>query len=319
VIDAVLSPYDLTDRSPAAMAAFQFAGSLVTLLPTEASDSSSERERFEAACRTIPRYRELMEVWRWSAELWSAGVIGSVWNGEDAATDVARAGQRMAADPALAALALDAESLADPRATLGALTRDLHKGGSDPAVSVPVTAGLDAFAARHALCAIRPEAASHAQKAEARLGRRLFSFIAPAVIQSETERLLDARNRLRVELDELRETVAACIEGRTDQQAVREAARLYAAAFETEREHLTRIEDPDDVRVVTAMMSVTATAAPADAAMRSARALASRLSRPPAPSAQAALALRDEPAGETVSLMLKVISRDTPARPNARS
>lgn len=309
MIDAVLSPYDLTDRSPAAMAAFQFAQSLVTLLPTEASGAASERERFDAACRTIPRYRELMEVWGWSAELWSAGVIGSIWNGEDAAADVARASVRMAADPMLSPFALEAEALEDPRATLGALTRDLHKGGSDPAVSVPVTTGLDLFAARHRLCVVRPEPASHAQKAEARLGRRLFAFIAPAIIQCEPERLIECRDRLEAELSELREAMDGCLAGRLDEPAVREAARVYAAAFETERETLSRTDDPDDVRVVIATMSITASAAPADTAMRSARAVTARVSRGAARSAPGGLALREEAAGETVSLTLKVVSR----------
>jgi hypothetical protein len=56
----VASPYHLTTREPAAMAALLLARQVVTLLPTPLEGAGSSREAM-AAARCVPTYRALVE------------------------------------------------------------------------------------------------------------------------------------------------------------------------------------------------------------------------------------------------------------------
>lgn len=326
----LISPYHITSREPPAMVGLLLAERAVTILPAfgagrEGPAGGDERERFEAACRSVRRYRELMDAWRWSGPLWSEGALASTWGGMDAATEVRRAHRRVLQDERFAPLRgfMREQMFDDEWGFLGALTTDLLKGGADPAVSVPLTAGMDAFAARHGLACVRPEPVSLTQRSEARLARRLFAFVVPALLEGEGERLAEARQRLAPELDDLRAALAHAERDPDDPEPVRAAARIYTQAFETEREALTRIEDPADLRVVVGLVSVTGVALPADAALLSGASAARRVtaadararsarapSTPAHPPPPAALALPEPPpAGEAVSLIVKVVSR----------
>lgn len=290
------------------MAGLLLAGRSVTLLPAcgDAGDPR-ERERFEEACRGVRRYRELMEGWGWSMPLWRAGVIGSMWDGEDAGEDVREARERVRCEERFEALrSFLRETPEDALDELARIAVDLIKGGSDPGVSVPMAAGLDAFAARHGLFVIRPEASSVAQKGETRLGARRFAFLVPVLLEGEGERVVEARTRLAPELDELREMVERAWDGRADEGALRDASRVYAQAFETERSAITRVDDPADERVVVGLVSVTGLELPSDAALR-ASAHAARVAS--GRRGGSGVAVAPALGGRVRTLVVKVVSR----------
>ena len=192
-MDIVVSPYHLTTREAPAMAALQVASRVVTMMPTPFSGVS--RRDVEGAARTAPRYREFMASWRWSGPLWEAGVIAPHHEGFDAAEHVRLAFDRIAADARYAPLRplMKPHVFESEREYLQAVAGDVLKGGPDPAITVPVAAGIDRFAARHGLAVARAHPTSISQRAEARLGERLLALAIPALTQASADRILALR------------------------------------------------------------------------------------------------------------------------------
>jgi hypothetical protein len=279
-----VSPYHLTTREPAAAAALLLGGSIVTMLPGREGGPAGgtldgPAEAAGAAAR-VPRYLDFMQSWRWTVPLWHAGVIGAAWCGEDASGDVRGVCEAIAADEGLACLRgfLRPELLESGERYLEAVSRDVLKGGPDPGVSVPVAAGMDRFAGRHGMMVFRSEPTSVAQRAEERLGERVFSVAVPVLLQASAERYLLARELLGEELEDLRAELAGAAEGalagrRNGSVAgLASAARAYAAAFEAERGELLsgpKSDDEEDVRAVEGMVVLTGVVLPGDAALTS--------------------------------------------------
>jgi hypothetical protein len=263
-MDLVLSPYHLTTREPAAMASLLLADSVVTLLPVPFAGETYEDVR--RASRTSPKYMRFMESWEWSSELWREGAIASTYAGDDPADDAREVHRLLRQDPRFRPLRpiLRETLYADESSYLDLVASDLLKGGPDPGISVPVAAGLDRFASRHALAVVRSEAVSVAQRAEARLGRRLFAIGVPVLLQASGDRILDAREALAPELGLLRDAFDAHL---GDESDLRDAGRDYARAFERARDAL--LASDDEVRAVEGAVSLTGVALPADAALRS--------------------------------------------------
>ncbi|MFT5424421.1 MAG: hypothetical protein ACI89L_002216 [Phycisphaerales bacterium] len=264
-----LSPYHLTTREPAAMAAIQLAERLVTLIPTPAA--MGDPVAVQAAAEHVPRFVELIETWRWSSPLWDAGLIASGFEGDDARADVSEVYSEIQTDPGLADLCamLPTRGPGTDEAQLDAIARDLLRAGPDPTISIPVAAGLDRFGARHGLIAVRASGHSMAQRAEASLSTSRFRCAIPVLTQASAPRLLELRAALLPELEELRAAIrAVMIEECTDE--VRQAAAAYTDAFEREREDLLRTEDDDTKpKVRCEMVVIEGVELPLDAVLRS--------------------------------------------------
>ncbi|MBC7833890.1 MAG: hypothetical protein H7Y88_02170, partial [Phycisphaerales bacterium] len=191
-----LSPYHLTTGELPAVVAAVLGDRVITLMP-EPFEGTSKAEVAAAVARS-PRYLRLMEAWRWSMPLWRSGLIASSLNGEGVAEAVFGELARIASSPGLDALRayMRPGVFAQQDSYLEAVATDLLKGGPDPAIGVPVSAGLDAFAAEHGLAVMRSgggagsdvmgrePAPSMAQRAEASLGRGLFACAIPVPVRA---------------------------------------------------------------------------------------------------------------------------------------
>lgn len=287
---AALSPYHITTREPAAMVGLQLCSGCVTLVPAPA-DAAGQTTRggFQRAAETVPNYLQLVDRWRWSLPFFREGVLTGRFNDDDAAADVREACDRIRNDDTLRPLRpLMREDLFATDDGFGRflelVSRDLLRGGPDPALSVPVAAAVDAFASRHALPVLRSEPASLAQRAEAQSGERAFSVTCPVLVQCSAERVLDMREVLAEPLAQLRDAIDAALDSldtgeELDADALAEAADRYHDAFEDERDFLTESEGDDEPRVVAGLASVAAWSVPADVVLRSSAAAARMLGR----------------------------------------
>ena len=185
-----------------------------TYLPVPGAGES--RDDIRAALRMSPRYERLLESWRWSVPLWRAGVIASRLEpstpAADPAIEIAGATARIESAPPFKVVAGflhkqmfragDTATLSLGPRPLDAVSADLLKGGPDPGISVPIVAGLDQFAGRHGLVAVRSGgvgqrrggvASSLAQRAEERLAPTLLTVAVPVLSQCGANTLLAAR------------------------------------------------------------------------------------------------------------------------------
>lgn len=288
----VVSPYHLTSREPAAMAALLLAREVVTVLPTSLTGDTDNDAQLTA--RGVPSYVEFMSSWAWSMPLWEDGVVSSQFAGDDAAADIHTACARLDEEDALADLRalVHVRRFGEATAELDAIARDVLKAGPDPAVSLPVAAAMDTFAARYDLAAVRAHPQSVAQKAEARLASPVCAVAVPVFIQASGERLVEARITLDDALEPLRDALDAAMSAaqstdgvgpipeRTEAD-VRAAADRYAEAWALERAELMRPEeDEDEPRIREATVMLSAALLPTDAVLRSSLVAARRYTRP---------------------------------------
>ena len=268
----VVSPYHITTREPASMVAFQLADRVTTLLLAPIADRvgvAVDPETFRRAFSRSGVYRRYLDSWAWARPLFDEGLVVSVLDGADPVEDVLGVCARIASDASLDALTrfMRPGVFEDDRVYLQAASADVLKAGPDPGVSIPIAAGLDAFAAARGLLVARSAPASVAQKAETRLGRRVFRVTIPVVLQGSADRVLLAR----VLLDEARRDLLAAIAGAFENGTdPRTAAARYAARFEAERGEICSPPAPheeDEVRVVTGEVSVEGVVLPVDAVL----------------------------------------------------
>lgn len=264
-----LSPYHLTTRELPAMTALQLASSVITFMPGVMAGVGSHAGRFERLARGSHRYSRVVESWGWSTPLWEAGVIESGLPDDDASTDMRVAWERCTRDDRYAPLRpfLKGHLLEDQSRWIEAAAADVLKGGPDPAITVPLTAGLDRFAARNRLAVVRPKPTSIAQHAEAALATPIASVVLPVLVQASAERILLMRDTLRVELGDLRHALADASVGR--ESSLRTAARAYAESFAAAEPELHADQARDEVRVIAAPISLAIVRLPADAVLRS--------------------------------------------------
>jgi hypothetical protein len=273
-----VSPYHLTTKEPAATAAFLLAGSVVTMLP---APFNGDRRHAEALSARIPKYLDFIQSWRWTVPLWNAGVVSAAVGGEDAVEDVRAVCARIADDARFSPLRplMRPELFDTEESYLESVARDLLKAGPDPAITVPVAAGMDRFSIRCGLVPARSDPLSVVQRAEERLGRRAFAIALPVLLQASGERLLRARELLAPELDELRSALAAFADEGVDmtpaelveaQGTLAVAARAYANAFESARDELLCPQGEDeDVRPIEGTVAITGLVLPGDAVLTS--------------------------------------------------
>jgi hypothetical protein len=243
-----ISPYSLCSQDAAAMAGVLLADPALTFLPRSLEVSAASRERAIGSAG----YQRVMEAVAWATPLVGAGVLATSVGGEDAGADFELARRRVFDDPGLATLRRFVETRAEPdeSVALERLASDLTRSGPDPSISVPLAGALDSFAARHGYAVVRVDGPSLAQQAERASERRLFACSVPVLVQASPERLLETRRRLEAELADLRAAAEDCLDGLADEAAVREAAAVYARAFDAQRPHIERAEDDADLPAV---------------------------------------------------------------------
>lgn len=229
---AAVNPYHLTTQEPAAVAALLLAERIVTLMPAPAAGRS--REQVAEAVERSPSYLRLMESWRWSIPLWKEGLIGSTVEGERAEADVAEACEAVWREESLSALRglMHEERRREDEEFLEGLCADMLRAGPDPSFALPVAAGLDRFAARHGLVAFRSQTASVAQRAEARLSRRVFAMVMPVPRDATAARIQRWRGRGEGAIEEARAAIGAAFDAAEcgDSEAERAASSRVVCA-----------------------------------------------------------------------------------------
>jgi len=307
-VKLVVSPYHVTLQELPVMAAVLLGSRLVTYLPVpEGIDRASVRR----VMGTSPRYLRLLESWRWAAPLFRAGVMSSLdaspggaqvsAPGADPLVSVRRADERLRDDARFGELKSfhHASLFAPERAYLDKVSSDMLKAGPDPGVSVPIVAGLDAFAASRSFVSVRsggavtPRAGSAgpslAQRAESVLGESLLSFSMPILSAADGGVILDVREELHQELEQIRDALSEAIReaanesrGPRDdastepstagglpasvQTEVREAAAQYARAFEVIARDMLGADDGRGRRITGTTVSVVCKRMSVDAA-----------------------------------------------------
>jgi hypothetical protein len=269
-----LSPYLFTSRELAAIASIQIADRVVTILPGASSRAGSER-----AAEVLPRYRKLVASWAWAEPLLAAGAVAPAWDGDDPMAGVRAVCEEVAEEPAWLALRpLMRPALFEREEdTLEVIAADLLKGGPDPGLLIPISAAIDRFAADHGIASARSGRASVAQRAEQRMGTKLFAVALPLLAQAEPERLVEAREVLGPGLAALRNELAGAAEavafdgpGAVDaglRGRVEAAARAHESRFAASEAALARCDDGLDLAVRISTVSVTAHALPVDAVL----------------------------------------------------
>lgn len=274
-MNVLVSPYHMTTREPAAMASLTLAERVVTALPTPGGVPT--REAVTTAARRVTVYADLMHLWEWATPLFDAGVCGTAFEGEDPLSELAGVTRTIEGDDRFAELRPFMRAVLEEAGDdlLRAICRDVIRAGPDPAILVPLTAGLDRFAHRFDLVAARSAVRSRAERYESSLASPVLRFALPVILQGPAERVIECRMRLADELDALR----AAIEFQDD-AGTRAAAEAFGVGIERERAELTRMEDPVEPRVVIGLVSVALAELPVDAVLTaSALAAASVLGR----------------------------------------
>lgn len=279
-MDLAISPYHLTTREPAAMAAMLLGARVFTILPVPADGVSKPSVR--RAMHDCPRYARLLESWRWSGPLWRGGVVRSTLEGKDAMGEARAADAGIAREPQWQPLRRFQHDglFGAGQAALDLVCADLLKGGPDPGICVPLVAGLDRFAAAHGLMAVRSggeqvrsgRPPSLAQRAEALMGTPVFSAAVPVLTAAGGEVLARAREMLEPDLHPLREAMSLTLreaDAKTIQARVRAAAGRYHEAFEAARRELVGRDDEAGQRVTAGLVRIEARRWPIDAALRS--------------------------------------------------
>ncbi len=277
------------------MAALLLGNPVVTLLPSPTGDV--DHDRLRTAVKAAPRYMKFMESWGWSRELWEAGVITSLHEGQDATSDVRNAWSRIVSDENLSTLRpfMREDLFEDEHHYLDAIAYDVLRGGPDPAICVPVNAGLDRFAAMHGLVVARSAPRSIAQKAEIELATRGFALVLPVFLQASGQRVLLARDLLADVLGDLRDAISMEFVSLSSQwkqlartrqsKPLKPSARLvdavtaYTQAFEDLRPELTERSKDDDSRLVVGTVTLEAILLPADAVLASSAAAVHHMHR----------------------------------------
>lgn len=298
-LDLAVSPYHLSTREAPAMAALVLADRVVTLLPVP--EEGVSRAAVRAALDRSPRYLRLLESWRWSGALWRAGVVSSEYGGDRACDELERVFEAIVGEPANAALRplvrpKDRRTGAGADEYLDALSHDVVRGGPDPGLNIPVTAALDRFSAERGVCVVRGATASLAQRAEGRLGRRVFSIGLPMLLRGDGEAVASVREACARSLADLRSAIGAALRPVLDRTPpagvdtprdpaaeLAAAARRFTGDFAEWASLFAGHDDAHAQRIVVGYVNVSGVVLPEDAVLRSGRMALQRAGSKPAP------------------------------------
>ena len=119
---------------------------------------------------------------------------------------------------------------------------------------------------------VRGAASSVVQRAETRLGRKVFSIGVPMLTRAGGERVLLLREDLRRPLRALREAIAGSFAAEVASGELAGSAAGFATAFAEWAKAGARGDDDSGRRVMTGYLAITGVMMPADAVLRSSRA-----------------------------------------------
>ncbi len=288
VLCVAISPYELASPSPGAAVALLLADVAITLVPSPAIASESE------SLEQCPRFAQLLGRWQWTRSLWDAGVLSAELDEAHPVEDVHDACQDIQSEPSHAVIRaiLPSGLVDDRRARLDTLCNDLIRGGVDPGVVIPVSVGLERFAARHDLPIVRSPANSAVTTLEQRDTAALSRFALPCMLGASGRTILAAREHLASELEDVRAAVqhavqatrvGASSEEHRDilQHTLGPAADALEDAFQSVRPVLASVADDRGDRYKPVTATITLGAGPPDAALRAASRAATALARRP--------------------------------------
>ena len=279
----VISPYDLSARSSAAVASLFLAERVLTLLP--APEGAGAGTPGAVTRRGSSAYQRLMESWDWTGPLWKEGVLAAGLDGSEVARSVRETRGMVERDPSMGPLlALMRASEDEPLAEFDALCRDLVLGGVNPSVSVPLTSAVEWFAARSETALARPAAKSLASRFERSAQRVVFRLNCVCVVEADAGDLVQLRQGLSVTLGAFRGALAGLLESvRAGAGEGEVADRLgeadrrraeFEPALADRIERLRREASFSGRRVKCVPVTLTGSLAPAGSALRAAHAAA---------------------------------------------
>jgi hypothetical protein len=293
-----LSPYFLATREVQAVAALVLGSRVVTLMP--APSSGRARSDVRRAVERAPRYLRLMDAWRWSGPLWRSGVISAGIGAEYCSDELEVVLGRIDHDESLASVrgltrhiaehrrASSREETAEnegdtggvtPDRYLDALAGDLLKGGPDPGINIAITASVDQFALSHGLAVVRSGVDSVAQRAESKLGTRVFSIALPMLTRGSGRVIERLRGELRGELTALRLALGAvCDESLGESSrhvglsSIDKFVSMFSGAFDEWAARNVPGDDEAGERLTVGYLNIAGMTLPADAVLLSGRA-----------------------------------------------
>ncbi len=230
-LDLVLSPYDVSARSAAAVGACLLGDRVLTLMPGPGSDLP--RDPGSLARHGSPAFERLTEAWAWSGPLWRAGVIGAGMNGQAVAEALRHARAGIERDPTMAALA-SLMNRTDPgeqdAKRFEAICRDLVTGGINPSVTVPMASALESFAAEHALTLVRGAPRSVVGRLEKANERVVFRLSVLAVVEADASDLVRLRAALAESAAPFRASLSRLLQATRGRARTGEIADALGAA-----------------------------------------------------------------------------------------
>ncbi|MBL8747330.1 MAG: hypothetical protein JNK58_13375 [Phycisphaerae bacterium] len=231
----LLSPYEIGSASPAAAAAMLLARDDAGVLAVQPSPfESGGGERARELSMEAPSFGRLIEAQRWAGPLWRGGLIRAAETGRALAEMIETSRAELRADPSLSPVrnVIANREPENEASFIESLSRDLLRGGSDPAVSLPLVSVTERLAARAEAALVCGEAAGMIWKPRVGSGAGL-SFSIPVPIGANGAALLEWRDALAKPLSVLRESLGGAVRlalgGRLNGQAT--AVRLAAESF----------------------------------------------------------------------------------------
>ena len=232
-----LSPYDLHARAEAAHVALLLADHVVTIRPAPLEGDS--REQVQEAALDAPAFEALLRAWRWTGPLWRAGVLLPTWLDAVPIDDVQQAASEIEQDGGALASVIGASRFDATGDFLEAMCQDLIRGGRDPAIAVPLAAGLERFAARHGLTLVRGPDRSLSAKLGGRSATPLARVTTVVPLGLDAEELLALREAARPALAALRRGLLVPPDERLSQAG--DALANVIETFGTEGERLVQV------------------------------------------------------------------------------
>lgn len=268
---ALLSPYELDEWSPAAMAALMLFDAVATLRPELPESGTSAGSSRGVSASQSPALAALLDRWHWTGPLWKSGVLVPDANGSRVLDEARRAADGLQSEPRFAPIQrLAGKPWHDDAHRAGeALASDLIRQGADPSIHLPVVAALESLATRTGGVLCRGEGAGMFERLHRRVGSRaLARFVLPTLIGGDGESMLSARERLAPQRERLLDALVgafAMVTAEGNRHELLDAADAYALAFSTAFATvppLRTAQADDGLRRTTLVVSI-ATMAPA--------------------------------------------------------
>ncbi|HVZ94201.1 MAG TPA: hypothetical protein VG797_06800 [Phycisphaerales bacterium] len=321
----ILSPYDLSRQTSAAMSALLLADQVVTFLPLPAGGAAASD--ISAAFNHSPRYERFMDSWRWTRPLWrEANIVAAAHGDLDPLDDIHDVAMTVQARPELVPLLplLNESLFADDATYLDTVSRDLL-GGMDPGIYLPLSAGLERFASRASLPLLRTLNGGAADRGCRSLTRVAARIEVPILLDASGELILHARRALHNPLNELLAALShEChvihdVTHGVDDSLPR-AASAYTAAFTESVGDSSLIDDEAGRRARPALISLAVGAMPSDATLRSAAAALGATGKHAAPKPGGTIVAAPPALGPLVVLDIKELPWDfgSPPGPDDR-